>query len=70
MTVEHKIEQAVDVAMDEIHDTFWIIRENYDPQMTPEQFAQKVFARLQTSLDNMTQVWNDEIYDEEADDDA
>ena len=65
MTVDKKIEQAVDVAMDEIHDAFWTVHENFDSEITPEQFAQKVFAYFQTSLDNMTEVWNEELYQEE-----
>lgn len=65
MTVDKKIKQAVDTAMDEIHDAFWTVHENFDSEITPEQFAQKVFAYFQTSLDNMTEVWNEELYQEE-----
>ena len=65
MAAEKRINETLSDVIDEMNDLFWTIREYYDKNMTPDQFAQKVFAQFQTGLDKLKEDLNDELYDDE-----
>ena len=65
MTAKERINETVSNVMDEMNDLFWTIREHYDKEITPEQFAQEAFAQFQIKLDKLKDDLNDEVYDDE-----
>ena len=65
MAAKERINETVSDVMDKIDDLFWTIREYYSKDMTPDQFAQEVFAQFQTKLDKLKDDLNDELYDDE-----
>lgn len=67
MSTHKKIAETMNDVMDELNDVFWTIREYYDMDITPELFAQEVFAQFQTGLDKLKEDLNDEVYDDEED---
>ena len=67
MATHERIAETMNDVMDELNDVFWTIREYYDADITPDLFAQEVFAQFQTGLDKLKEDLNDEVYDDEVD---
>ena len=65
MAAKERINETISDVMDKMDDLFWTIREYYSKDMTPDQFAQEVFAQFQTKLDKLKDDLNDELYDDE-----